>query len=114
MLFKKIELLEPTATIQEVEEQLHKRGKGFVNRLGDLLDDNDIRRRKKLDNIQFIKTFDTEEVIANYNTISLFKNEQIEKLRKAVPVVKILFQIVSGIKSKKDLKEKVGIIINSL
>jgi hypothetical protein len=114
MLFKKIELLEPTATIQEIEVAMHKRGKGFVNRLGDLLDDNDIRRRKKLENIQFIKTFDTEEIVANYNTVSLFKNEQVDKLRKAVPVIKILFQMFSGIKSKKDLKDKVSVIINSL
>ncbi len=114
MLFKKIELLEPTLTIEEVEVALHKRGKGFVNKLGDLMDENDIRRKEKVENILFIKKFETEDIVANFNTLAMFKNEKVEKLRKAVPVVKILFQIVSGIKSKKDLKDKVGVIINSL
>lgn len=113
-MLKRIELLPAEISTEEIEAQLQKRGKGFVNRVGDLLDENDIRRRKKLENIQFIKTFETEDIVAAYNTVAMFKNEQLEKLRKALPVVKILFQIFSGIKSQKDLKDKVGLIINSL
>lgn len=73
--------LDPDAPRAIIEKVIVQSNRGFINKVGDMLQDNTIKRREKLQNIKFILSFTDDEIIAAYNTVAMNANANREKLK---------------------------------
>lgn len=93
--------LDPDASRPVIEKLIAESNRGFVNKVGDLLEDNTIKRREKLKNMQFIFSFSDAEIIAAYNTVAMNANANKEKLQR---IAKLVFPLV--LKAVKIIREE--------
>lgn len=93
--------LDPDAPRAIIEKVIVESKRGFVNNVGDVLQDNTIRRREKLQNIKFIFSFSDAEIITAYNTVAMNSNANKEKLKNiAKQVFPLLLKAVQIIRTE--------------
>lgn len=97
-MFKQRLYLNPESTKEEIQEVIAQSNRGFVNKVGDLLQENTIKRREKLKNVQFILSFSEAEIITAYNIVAMHQNARwanvLEGSKKLFPLLLKAYKFV--------------------